>query len=72
MHVKKDDLVEVTTGDDKKKQGKVIEACPRENKIRVQGVGLVKRHYKARKQGESSEIKEKERFIDASNVRLVE
>ncbi len=71
MHVKKGDTVRVITGDDRGKQGAVIEAKPRENKVKVQGVALVKKHIKARQSGETSGIKEYERFIDASNVKKV-
>ena len=44
MHVKKDDLVAVISGEDKGKQGKVLEARPRENRIVVDGVNIQKRH----------------------------
>ena len=37
MHVKKGDLVVVTTGADKGKKGKVLEAMPKENKVVVEG-----------------------------------
>jgi len=63
--------VRVITGDDKGKQGVIIEAKPQENKIKVQGVALVKKHVKARRSGESSGVKEQESFIDASNVKKV-
>jgi len=69
MHVRKGDTVIVIAGDDRGKQGEVIEAKPRENKVKVQNVALVKKHEKARQRGESSGIKEYERFIDASNVK---
>lgn len=68
MHVKRGDVVRVISGKDKGKEGKVVVAMPEENKVVVEGVALVKKHQKARRQGEESAIVSKEAAIDASNV----
>lgn len=68
MHVKRGDVVRVISGKDKGKEGKVVTAIPEENKVVVEGVALVKKHQKARRQGEESAIVSKEAAIDASNV----
>lgn len=68
MNIKKDDLVAVISGRDKNKQGRVIEILPKKGKVMIQGLVMVKRHAKARKQGEVSAIKEKESFIETSKV----
>ena len=68
MHVKRGDLVKVIAGKDKGKEGKVITAIPAKNKVIVEGVAMVKKHQKARRQGEESRIFEAESAIDASNV----
>jgi len=68
QHIKKGDLVYVLTGKDKGKKGTVLRVLPKENKVMVKGVALVTRHYKARKQGETSGIKKIERYINMSNV----
>lgn len=47
MKIKKGDLVQVITGKDKGKQGKVIAAFPREDRVLVEGVNRVKKHTKA-------------------------
>ena len=47
MKIKKGDLVQVITGKDKGKQGKVIAAYPREDRVLVEGVNRVKKHTKA-------------------------
>lgn len=44
MKIKKGDLVQVITGKDKGKQGKVVTAFPRENRVLVEGVNRVKKH----------------------------
>ena len=69
--IKKNDIVRVITGDDKGKQGAVIEILREKRKVKVQGVAVTVRHYKARRQGEKSSIKKTERFIDISNVEKV-
>ena len=44
LHVKKDDTVIVISGKDKGKKGRVIAAYPRENRVLVEGVNIVKKH----------------------------
>ena len=68
LHVKRGDLVEVISGKDKGKQGKVVTAFPETGKVIVEGVAIVKKHQKARMQGQESGIINKEAAIDASNV----
>ncbi len=71
MTMKKNDVVRIITGNDKGKQGAIIAISPKNGKVKVQGVAVVARHYKARRQGEKSTIKKLERFIDISNVEKV-
>ena len=71
LHVKKDDLVVVISGDDKGKQGKVIATSPEEGKIIVEGANIVSKHNKARRQGEVSSIVKTEGAMYASKVQLV-
>ena len=68
MKVKKNDTVYVVTGKDAGKTGKVLSADPKNNKVVVEGVNVQKKHYKARRQGEVSSIKQQAGPIDASNV----
>lgn len=71
MKVKKNDTVMVIAGKDKKKTGKVIEAMPKQNKIRVDGINVQKRSKKARSSKETSAIVEQVGAIDVSNVLVV-
>lgn len=71
MHIKRGDNVKVISGKDKGKEGKVLTAIPEEGKVIVEGVAMVKRHQKARVQGQESKIIEKEAAIYASNVMRV-
>ena len=70
MHVKRGDIVKVISGKDKGKEGKVLVAMPEEGKVIVEGVHVVKKHTKARKQGDVSGIIETEGAIYASKVQL--
>ena len=68
LHVKRGDTVMVMSGEYKGKTGKVIAALPREGKVIVEGVNIIKRHQKARGMGRAGEIIEKEAPIFASKV----
>lgn len=71
MHVKRGDIVQVIAGKDKGKEGKIITAIPEKGKVVVEGVAVMKKHQKARRQGEESGILHVEAAIDASNVMRV-
>lgn len=71
MHVKRGDLVKVIAGKDKGTEGKVLTVIPSKNKVIVEGVAMVKKHQKARMQGQESGIIHMEAAIDASNVQRV-
>ncbi|MEU8432100.1 LSU ribosomal protein L24P [Streptomyces sp. 3211.6] len=70
MKIKKGDLVQVITGKDKGKQGKVIAAMPSENRVLVEGVNRVKKHTKAG-QNQAGGIVITEAPVHVSNVQLV-
>ena len=67
LKIKKGDQVVILSGDDKGKTGEVLKAMPKENKVVVQGVNLVKRHTKP-SQTNPGGIVTKEAPINASNV----
>ena len=48
MRIKKGDLVQVLSGKDRGKQGRVLEARPREQRVVVENLNLVKRHTRPR------------------------
>ena len=70
MKIKKGDKVVVLSGDDKGKTGEVIKAMPKEGKVVVQGVNLIKRHTKP-SQTSAGGIVTKEAAIQISNVAIV-
>ena len=71
LHVKKGDTVLVISGASKGLKGKVLEVSPKEGKVIVKGVNIVKKHSKPRRQGEAGGILEVEGAIYASKVQLV-
>ena len=71
LKIKKGDQVVILSGDDKGKTGEVLKAMPKENKVVVQGVNLVKRHIKPNPAyGIEGGIVTKEAPIDVSNVAI--
>ena len=71
MSIKKDDQVVVLSGKDKGKEGLVLEAMPKAGKVIVEGINIVSRHTKPRKQGEQGGIVKKEAAIYACKVQRV-
>jgi large subunit ribosomal protein L24 len=71
LKIKKGDNVVVITGRDKGKSGTVLRVIPKESRVLVQGVNVVKRHSRP-SAGQSGGIIEKELSIHVSNVALVD
>jgi large subunit ribosomal protein L24 len=72
LHVKKDDTVFVITGKDKGKKGRVIAAYPRQNRVLVEGINMVKKHAKPTQQNPQGGILNQEASIHVSNVMLID
>ena len=70
LKIKKGDKVVVLSGEDKGKTGEVVKAMPKEGKVVVQGINLVKRHTKP-SQTTPGGIVTKEAPIHVSNVAVV-
>jgi large subunit ribosomal protein L24 len=81
LKIKKGDLVQVLSGKDRGKQGRVLEARPREGRVIVENLNVVKRHTRPRPIKDSSRmggtqiqpggIIEKAAPLDVSNVMIV-
>ena len=56
MKIKKGDLVQVLAGKDRGKQGRVLEARPKERRVIVENLNIVKRHTKPRPIRDSSRM----------------
>ena len=71
MRIKKGDTVKVLSGKDKGKTGEVLEITPKENKVVVKGVNIIKKHVKPRKQGEEGGIISMEGAMHVAKVAVV-
>ncbi|KKT01150.1 MAG: 50S ribosomal protein L24 [Candidatus Nomurabacteria bacterium GW2011_GWA2_43_15] len=72
MKIKKGDSVIVITGKDKGKKGKIVHVFPKENKVIVEGLNMIKRHQRPRKSGEKGTIKSIEMPLHSSNVMMLD
>ncbi|MDR1570442.1 MAG: 50S ribosomal protein L24 [Oscillospiraceae bacterium] len=71
LHVRRNDTVVVISGVSKGKKGKVLTAFPKDGRVIVEGVAIVKKHQKPRGQGMKGGIIEKEAAISASKVLII-
>jgi len=67
--IKKGDKVKVLTGKDKKKDGEVIEIDRKNNRAKIKGINMVKKHIKTTKEKKGGIIN-KENFINISNLSI--
>lgn len=70
QRIRKKDTVVVVSGKDKGKRGIVLDVDVQNGLVRVQGIAIVHRHMKARRQGESPQIKKTESYIPLAKVML--
>ncbi len=81
LKIKKGDLVQVLSGKDRGKQGRVLEARPKENRVLVENLNMIKRHTRPRPMRNASRmgapqiqpggVIEKAAPIQVSNVMVV-
>ena len=71
MKIRKEDNVLVIAGKDKGKKGKVRFVYPKQNRVLIEGVNMIKTHSKARQQVRQAGLIEREAPIALSNVMLV-
>jgi large subunit ribosomal protein L24 len=71
--IRKGDQVVVIAGRDNGKRGRVLEVLPRENKIKIEGVAMAKKHQRANPaSNRGGGIIDREAFINISNVQLID
>jgi len=76
MNIRKDDIVEIITGDDAgtpkgRTTGRVLRVLPDEHKILVEGINRVYKHLKPNRRNAQGGRLSKEMPIDVSNAMLV-
>jgi large subunit ribosomal protein L24 len=70
--IKKGDRVVVLTGKDKGRQGQVLQVLPKDNRVLVAGVNMVKRHTRPTQGDPQGGIKNKEATLHISNVAYID
>ena len=71
MHVKTGDEVLIIAGKDKGKRGKIKQSLPKDGRVVVEGLNMIKRHMKQRGPGKPGGIIDMEAPLQASNVMLI-
>ncbi|PRY82409.1 50S ribosomal protein L24 [Alkalibacterium olivapovliticus] len=72
MFVKSGDKVKLIAGKDKGKEGTVLKAMPKQNKVIVEGLNIMKKHTRPTGMGQEGGIVETEAPIHVSNVQLID
>jgi large subunit ribosomal protein L24 len=72
MHIRKDDIVEIITGDDKGKRGRVLNVQRKKGKVVVEGINRVYKHMRPSRHSPQGGRLSKEMPIALSNVLLVD
>lgn len=68
MHVRKGDEVVIIAGKDKGKRGKILQVLPKEGRVIVEGVNMIKRHTRPTQANPQGGIVEREAPLHSSNV----
>ena len=71
MKIKADDKVIIKAGDDKGRTGKVIRVFPEKGRVLIEGINILKKHTRPKKEGEKGQIVEKPGPVAISNVKLI-
>jgi large subunit ribosomal protein L24 len=71
MHIKKGDKVNILTGKDRGKTGKVLQIFTKRGRASVEGLNLSVKHMRPRRQGEKGQRIEFPAAMDISNLQLV-
>src|SRR5205814_8323620 len=68
LHVRKGDNVEVISGNFRGSSGKVLEVIARKQRVLIEGVRVIKKHFKKSQDNPQGKLAERERPIHISNV----
>jgi large subunit ribosomal protein L24 len=71
MKIRKGDKVKVIAGKDRGKEGKVLQAFPKLDRVVVEGVNTTYKHLKVRKQGEKGQKIEYNSPMNMTNVQVI-
>lgn len=72
MKIRKGDSVKILAGKDKGKTGTILKTFPTKNQVLIEGINVVKKHQKGRRERTQGQIIDRSMPIDVSNVALLE
>ena len=72
LHIRKGDTVKVLAGDDRNKEGKVLEVLVSKNRAVVEGINIITKHQKPSAGKPEGGIKKVEGSVHISNLMLIE
>lgn len=71
LNVRKGDKVQVITGKEKGKQGRVLRTVPEKSQVVIEGINMIKRHARPTRLNPQGGIQTKEGPVNASNVQVI-
>jgi large subunit ribosomal protein L24 len=71
LHIRKGDRVLILSGKSRGKKGKIISTLPKINKVKVEGINIIKKHAKPTRKVPQGGIRAMEAPLHASNVMLI-
>jgi len=71
MHVRKNDIIQVTAGDDAGKTGRILNVMTKQNRVIVEGINYIQKHIKRSEKNPEGGRIQKEAPISVSNVLLI-
>lgn len=71
LHVRKGDRVQILSGKDRGKKGRVLRTFPRKNKVLVEGINMITKHARPTQKIPQGGIREMEAAINASKVMVI-
>lgn len=72
LHIKKGDTVMVISGDDRGKQGRVLDVNPEKHHAIVEGIAIVAKHTRPNPKNTKGGIVKKESPVQVSNLMLID
>jgi len=71
VSIRKDDEIQVISGKDRGRRGRVVRVLPREGRVMVEGVARARKHARPSRRRQQGGIIDVELFVDISNVQVV-
>ncbi len=71
MHVRKNDIIQVTAGDDAGKTGKILDVMTKQNRVIVEGINYIQKHIKRSEKNPEGGRIQMEAPVSVSNVLVI-